>query len=102
MAFRRAYSMTEPVTRAEFVATTLRLESADATNRLLLDNHIIEYRREVGDMKDELRRANAKLDTVIENQNRLKGRDGVVLFLIGAAVSICCTVIAASIMGALH
>ena len=94
--------MSDPVTRATFEATIARLDSADATNQLLLNAHIAEYRREFGDMKSELAKANDKLDTVIDNQNRLKGRDGVVLFLIGAAVSICCTVIAASILGVIR
>ena len=44
----------------------------------------------------------SKLDVLIDNQARIKGRDGVVLVLIGMFVSVMTAVITASILGVIR
>ena len=94
--------VTEPITRAEYIAEVRRLDQADAYNAGRLDSHISDYRREFTDMKINVNSIDAKMDQLLDNQARIKGRDGVVLVIIGAFVSIMCTVIAASILGVIH
>lgn len=94
--------VTEPITRAEYIAEVRRLDQADAYNAGRLDSHILDYRREVSEMKSDFSNVDRKIDQLLDNQARIKGRDGVVLVIIGALVSIMCTVIAASILGVIR
>lgn len=92
----------DPISRAEFDATTKRLDQADAYNLLELTNHIADYRREAIDMRGSVSEMDKKLDTLVNNQSSIKGRDGVIFVLIMAAVTVVTTVIAASILGVIH
>lgn len=98
------------VTPETFAAHVQRLDAADAYRDTRLDSHIAEYRREQNDMKLQLLtirnemvamddKMNIKLDELLANKAQLKGRDGVILVIIGAAVSIMVAVITASILG---
>ena len=92
----------DPISRAEFDATTKRLDQADAYNLLQLTNHIADYRREAIDMRGNVSEIDRKLDKLLESQSSIKGRDGVIFVLIMAAVTVLTTVIAASILGVIH
>ena len=89
----------QPVLFSTFEAHIRRLDQADANNVMRLDSHIADYRREQADMKSTINGIDAKMDQVLENQQRIKGRDGVILVIIGAVVSVLCTVIAAALLG---
>ena len=93
---------TDPVARVEFTATIQRLEQTDSYTLLQLTNHIADYRRETGEMKTNVIDMDRKLDRLLANQANVKGRDGVILVLVMAAVTILSTVIAASIMGVIR
>lgn len=84
-----------PVPWSTFEAHIKRLDQADAHNLSRLETHIIEQR----DTNKEMTR---KLDLVIENQNRWKGRDGVILVGIGILASVLTAVITASILGVIR
>lgn len=92
----------DPVARAEFTATIQRLEQTDSYTLLQLTNHIADYRREAAEMKTNVIDMDRKLDRLLANQANVKGRDGVILVLVMAAVTILSTVIAASIMGVIR
>ena len=92
----------DPITRAEFDATTKRLDQADTYNLLQLNNHIADYRREAIDMRGNVSEIDRKLDKLLETQSSIKGRDGVIFVLIMASVTVLTTVIAASILGVIH
>jgi len=94
--------VTEPITRAEYIAEVRRLDQADAYNAGRLDSHILDYRREVSEMKSNFSNVDRKIDQLLDNQAQIKGRDGVVLVIIGATVSVLCTVIATLILGVIH
>lgn len=94
--------MAEPVSRSEFVAEVRRLDQSDTHALLQLNNHIADYRREAIDMRGSVSEMDKKLDTLVNNQSSIKGRDGVVFVLIMAAVTVLTTVIAASILGVIH
>ena len=89
----------DPISRAEFLATTQRLDQADTYVLLQLNNHIADYRREIAEMKANVNGIDSKIDQLLDNQARIKGRDGVILVVIGMFVSVLTTVIAASILG---
>lgn len=92
----------DPISRAEFLATTQRLDQADTYVLLQLNNHIADYRREIAEMKANVNGIDSKIDQLLDNQARIKGRDGVILVVIGMFVSVLTTVIAASILGMIH
>lgn len=92
----------DPISRAEFVATTQRLDQADTYTLLQLTNHIADYRREATDMKSNVADMDKKLDQLLERQSSIKGRDGAIFVLIMATVTVLTTVIAASILGVIH
>ena len=92
----------DPISRAEFLATTQRLDQADTYVLLQLNNHIADYRREIAEMKSNVADMDRKLDKLLESQSSIKGRDGVIFVLIMAAVTVLTTVIAASILGVIH
>lgn len=92
----------DPISRAEFLATTQRLDQADTYVLLQLNNHIADYRREIAEMKANVNGIDSKIDQLLDNQARIKGRDGVILVVIGMFVSVLTTVIAASILGVIH
>ncbi len=93
----------EPVVqRGEFIAEVRRLDQADAYNAGRLDSHIVDYRREASTMQLNIAAMDTKLDQLIDNQARVKGRDGVVLVLIGVFTSIMTAVITASILGVIR
>ncbi len=92
----------EPVQHSEFVAEIRRLDQSDTYNLLQLNNHIADYRREAIDMRGSVSEMDKKLDTLVNNQSSIKGRDGVVFVLIMAVVTILTTVIAASILGVIR
>ncbi len=92
----------EPVQRSEFVAEIRRLDQSDTYTLLQLNNHIADYRREAIDMRGSVSEMDKKLDTLVNNQSSIKGRDGVVFVLIMAVVTILTTVIAASILGVIR
>ena len=92
----------DPISRAEFDATTKRLDQADTYNLLQLNNHIADYHREALDMKSNVADMDRKLDKLLESQSSIKGRDGVIFILIMATVTVLTTVIAASILGVIR
>ena len=92
----------DPITRAEFDATTKRLDQADTYNLLQLNNHIADYHREAIDIRGNVSEIDQKLDKLLETQSSIKGRDGVIFVLIMASVTVLTTVIAASILGVIH
>lgn len=91
-----------PVPFSTFDAHIQRLDQADHNNVLRLEGHIADYRREQAEMKTTVGAMDSKIDQVLENQNRWKGRDGVVLVFIGIFVSVLTAVITASILGAIR
>lgn len=91
--------MVEPIARAEVIEIVKRLEAADQYHTIRLDAHIAEYRRESADMKSNVNGIDLKVDMILENQQKIKGRDGVFLIVAMAVVQICIAVIAASILG---
>ena len=94
--------MTDPhVTLATFEAHIRRLDQADQYNNLRLEAHILDYRREAAEVKSSMVQMDSKLNQLLDNQARIRGRDGVIFVLIGALVSILTTIIAASILGVL-
>lgn len=92
----------DPVPRNEFLAEIRRLDQADDFHRARLEAHIADYRREASTMQLDINNMDSKLDVLIDNQARIKGRDGVVLVLIGMFVSVMTAVITASILGVIH
>lgn len=92
----------DPISRAEFLATTQRLDQADTYALLQINNHIAGYRRETAEMKANVNGIDSKIDQLLDNQARIKGRDGVILVVIGMFVSVLTTVIAASILGVIR
>lgn len=90
-----------PVPFSTFTAEIRRLDQADASSVLRLESHISDYRREQADLKSTVNSMDAKMDTMLENQQRIKGRDGVILVIIGIFASVLTAVITASIVGAL-
>lgn len=92
----------DPVPRNEFLAEIRRLDQADEFRRSRLEAHIADYRREASAMQLNINAMDAKLDQLLENQSRLKGRDGAIFVLIMATVTVLTTVIAASILGVIH
>lgn len=92
----------DPVPRNEFLAEIRRLDQADDFRRARLEAHIADYRREASAMQLNISDMDSKLDVLIDNQARIKGRDGVVLVLIGMFVSVMTAVITASILGVIH
>lgn len=92
----------DPVPRNEFLAEIRRLDQADDFRRARLEAHIADYRREASAMQIDINAMDSKLDVLIDNQARIKGRDGVVLVLIGMFVSVMTAVITASILGVIH
>lgn len=92
----------DPISRAEFLATTQRLDQADTYALLQINNHIADYRREAAEMKANVNGIDSKIDQLLDNQARIKGRDGVILVVIGMFVSVLTTVIASSILGVIH
>ena len=91
-----------PVLFSTFDAHIRRLDQADQNNVLRLESHISDYRREQVEMKSTVATIDGKLDLVLENQNRWKGRDGVVLVLIGIIASVLTAVITTSILGVIR
>jgi hypothetical protein len=91
----------EPIHRNEFTAEMRRLDQANNYTLMLLNNHIADYRREAAEVKANVSSIDGKVDQVLANQDRIKGRDGVILVIITAFVSICTAVITASILGVL-
>ena len=94
--------MDSPVPFSTFTAEIRRLDQADASSIIRLESHIADYRREQADLKSTVNGMDSKMDTMLENQQRIKGRDGVILVIIGATVSVLCTVIAAMILGVIR
>ena len=92
----------DPVPRNEFLAEIRRLDQADDFRRAHLEAHIADYRREASAMQLNISDMDSKLDVLIDNQALIKGRDGVVLVLIGMFVSVMTAVITASILGVIH
>lgn len=92
----------DPVPRNEFLAEIRRLDQADDFRRARLEAHIADYRREASAMQLNISDMDSKLDVLIDNQARIKGRDGVVLVLIGMFVSVMTAVITASILGVIR
>ena len=92
----------DPVPRNEFLAEIRRLDQADDFRRARLEAHIADYRREASAMQLNISDMDSKLDVLIDNQARIKGRDGVVLVLIGMSVSVMTAVITASILGVIR
>ena len=92
----------DPVPRNEFLAEIRRLDQADDFRRARLEAHIADYRREASAMQLNISDMDSKLDVLIDNQALIKGRDGVVLVLIGMFVSVMTAVITASILGVIH
>lgn len=81
----------DPVPRNEFLAEIRRLDQADDFRRARLEAHIADYRREASAMQLNINDMDSKLDVLIDNQARIKGRDGVILVLIGMFVSVMTT-----------
>lgn len=77
----------------------LRGHFEEAVKRL--DQRIDGHDREISGVRKDMRSIDEKLDKVLENQSRWQGRDGVILVIVMAVVSILATVIAASILGVL-
>ena len=94
--------MDSPVPFSTFTAEIRRLDQADASSIIRLESHIADYRREQADLKSTVNNMDSKMDLMLENQQRIKGRDGVILVIIGATVSVLCTVIAALILGVIR
>ena len=91
-----------PVPFSTFTAHIQRLDQADQNNVLRLEGHIADYRREQQEMKGTVSAIDGKLDLVLENENRWKGRDGAILVLIGILASVLAAVITASILGVIR
>ena len=94
--------MDSPVPFSTFTAEIRRLDQAVASSIIRLESHIADYRREQADLKSTVNNMDSKMDLMLENQQRIKGRDGVILVIIGATVSVLCTVIAAMILGVIR
>ena len=92
----------DPIHRSEFAAEVRRLDQADAYNAGRLDAHIANSLRSETEIKATISSLDSKLDQVLENQNRIRGRDGVILVLVMAIVTICTGVITASILGVIR
>lgn len=92
----------EPVQHSEFVAEIRRLDQADQYRKDRLEGHIADYRREASTMQLDIAAMHTKLDQLVDNQARVKGRDGVILVLIGVFTSIMTAVITASILGVIR
>ncbi len=91
-----------PVPFSTFTAEIKRLDASDTNHNLRLDAHIADYRREQAEMKFTVNGIDSKMDQVLENQNRWKGRDGVVLVMIGIVASVLTAVITASVLGVIR
>ena len=53
-------------------------------------------------MKSTMTGINSKMDLLLENQNRWKGRDGMILVIIGMFTAVMTAVITASILGVIR
>ena len=91
-----------PVPFSTFIAEVRRLDAADASSTLRLESHIRDYRREQAEMKSTMMGIDSKMDLLLENQNRWKGRDGVILVMIGMFTAVMTAIITASILGVIR